>query len=226
MESQSRQENSGSILHLRNFFVDKNSGRPSSSSPMQIPYAPACSAKRDAPPRSPDGLHVVTHPLRGASLITTHPLAHGQPFFCFQTDKVVFTPTFRTIQIDRTHHVEDIGLAGYLNHSCAPNVHIDVSQYLCYAARDIAAGEELTFFYPSTEWMMARPFPCTCGAPECIGFVAGAYFLPVNILSRYVLNDHIIELALEHLSQSRPGRETTHDFLFLHRKECWSETTL
>jgi hypothetical protein len=190
MESQSRQENSGSILHPFNFFVDKNSGRPSSSSPMQTPYSPACCTNKDVPFKSP-----------------------------------VFTPTFRTIQIDRTHHVEDIGLAGYLNHSCAPNVHIDVSQYLCYAARDIEAGEELTFFYPSTEWMMARPFTCTCGAPECIGFVAGAYFLPVKILSRYILSDHITALALEHLSQSRPGRETAHDFPLLYRKECLIETT-
>jgi hypothetical protein len=193
---------------------------------MQTQGSHPFSVERSATLTPSNGLYVLTHPLRGASLITTQPLTHGQPFLCFRTDKVVFTPTFRTIQIDRTHHVEDIGLAGYLNHSCVPNVHIDVSRYLCYAARDIKAGEELTFFYPSTEWMMARPFTCICGAPECIGFVAGAYFLPVHILSRYVLNDHIIELALEHLSQNRPGRGTDHDFPLLHRKECWSETTL
>jgi len=32
------------------------------------------------------------------------------------------------------------------------------------AARDLAADDELTFFYPSTEWSMAEPFDCWCGA--------------------------------------------------------------
>ena len=32
------------------------------------------------------------------------------------------------------------------------------------ALRPISEGDELTFFYPSTEWAMAEPFECGCGA--------------------------------------------------------------
>ena len=59
----------------------------------------------------------------------------------------------------------------------------------------VKAGDELTFFYPSTEWEMARPFQCTCGAEgKCIGLVNGAKFLDKQVLARYWLNSHILEL--------------------------------
>ena len=48
------------------------------------------------------------------------------------------------------------------------------------AGRDIAAGEELTYFYPSTEWEMDRPFRCLCGAPDCVGVVSGAKAPPAG----------------------------------------------
>lgn len=35
-------------------------------------------------------------------------------------------------------------------------------------------GDELTFFYPSTEWDMAQPFDCHCGSENCLGKVRGA----------------------------------------------------
>ncbi|KAI8057014.1 hypothetical protein BDF22DRAFT_740530 [Syncephalis plumigaleata] len=41
------------------------------------------------------------------------------------------------------------------------------------AARDIASGEEMTFFYPSTEWNMDQPFDCWCGADKLLAKQAG-----------------------------------------------------
>jgi hypothetical protein len=73
---------------------------------------------------------------------------------------------------------------------------VDTAQLGCYAARDIAAGEELTYFYPSTEWDMAQPFVCLCGAPQCIRLVVGAKYLPLDVLSRYLINRHIREMAM------------------------------
>jgi hypothetical protein len=32
------------------------------------------------------------------------------------------------------------------------------------ALRELAAGEELTFDYNATEWDLAEPFRCSCGA--------------------------------------------------------------
>ncbi|KAB8242433.1 hypothetical protein BDV35DRAFT_366204 [Aspergillus flavus] len=42
--------------------------------------------------------------------------------------------------------------------------------------RPLTVGDELTFFYPSTEWTMVQPFQCGCGAGlrRCLGRVAGA----------------------------------------------------
>ena len=39
--------------------------------------------------------------------------------------------------------------------------------------RPIAVGEELTFFYPATEWHMEAPFPCACGAAQCLLEIRG-----------------------------------------------------
>lgn len=50
----------------------------------------------------------------------------------------------------------------FLNHSCSPNCRVDGR--LLVALRDLAAGEELTFDYNATEWSLATPFPCACGA--------------------------------------------------------------
>ena len=48
-----------------------------------------------------------------------------------------------------------LGLGSLFNHSSTPNIHYqtdsDALRIRYYAARDIAAGEELTFFYNPTE---------------------------------------------------------------------------
>lgn len=96
-----------------------------------------------------------------------------------------------TVQAGANTHLAGIGPLTFMNHSCAPNVFIDTIDMTVTAIRDIAAGEELSFFYPSTEWHMAEPFDCHCGAALCIRRVAGADSLPDNILSRYLVNQHI-----------------------------------
>lgn len=40
----------------------------------------------------------------------------------------------------------------------------DRSEWRAEALRDIKEGDVLEFFYPSTEWDMAQPFECSCGA--------------------------------------------------------------
>jgi hypothetical protein len=59
------------------------------------------------------------------------------------------------------------------------------------AIRDIEPGEELTFFYPSTEWDMITPFQCLCGSSQCLKRIGGARYLSLNVLSRYFINQHI-----------------------------------
>ena len=88
-----------------------------------------------------------------------------------------------------------------MRHYLHISLHIIATLLAIFAARDIAVGEELTFFYPSTEWEMARPFACACGAPECIRLVASAKYLAVDSLSRYFINPHIRDMINETLTQ-------------------------
>lgn len=99
-------------------------------------------------------------------------------------------PTRLTVRIGTGEHVE-VGWLGTLNHSCDPNVRLDTARMVVVAERDVAAGEELAYFYPSTEWEMAEPFACACGSPRCLGFVRGARDLPREVLDRYFVNDHV-----------------------------------
>lgn len=59
----------------------------------------------------------------------------------------------------------------FLNHSCAPNAYL--RGLALTALADIEEGAEITFDYNTTEWDIAHPFACACGAPACVGAVKG-----------------------------------------------------
>jgi len=103
------------------------------------------------------------------------------------------TPTYLTVQINADSHIllypEELQ---YINHSCDPNVYFDLERMAIICLRDIAAGEEITFFYPSTEWIMIQPFACHCGAAACRGLVQGAAHMDPAVLRQYRLNKHIL----------------------------------
>ena len=138
----------------------------------------------------------------GARLITDQPFKCGDVIYQITGHRITDKPTYQTIQIGFHVHVEELGVIAYLNHSCQPNTLIDVARLEVLAARDVQAGEELTFFYPSTEWEMDRPFICLCGAPQCVRLVAGAKYLSVDTLSRYFINQHIRDMVVETLTQT------------------------
>jgi hypothetical protein len=101
-------------------------------------------------------------------------------------------PSQHTVETGEHRHIE-IGILAYMNHSCSPNVIVDTSRMQVRALRSILPGDEMTFFYPSTEWEMVNPFICLCGSPNCIHVVAGAKFLSLSVLERYYINPHIRE---------------------------------
>jgi len=137
----------------------------------------------------------------GAKLTTDRPFAAGDLILRIAGYRVTKVPTFQTIQISRHEHIEELGHLAFTNHSCWPTTTLDVSEMTVTAARDVAAGEELTFFYPSTEWKLERPFVCLCGSWQCIRLVAGARYLSVDALSRQFINEHIRELVQECLTR-------------------------
>jgi len=135
------------------------------------------------------------------SLITKQTYKKGEIICEIPTEKVIDKANRYTVQIGRDRHTE-VGKLSALNHSCDPNVILDTENLQMVACRDIDQGEELSFFYPSTEWEMDAPFICLCGASNCIHVVAGARFLPLSTLENHYLNRHIRELMIELLNNT------------------------
>jgi hypothetical protein len=132
--------------------------------------------------------------IHGTSLVAKTPFEQGE--LILPLIGTIAARSVRTIQIDVRRHL-DGALMAFMNHSCRPTS-IVLTRALCVrAVSDLKAGDEITFFYPSTEWDMVHPFKCLCPAHNCIGFVAGAQYLSIATLSSYFLNAHIQELATE-----------------------------
>ncbi len=91
---------------------------------------------------------------------------------------IVKHATRYSIQIDDNLHIEGtLESNACLNHSCAPNTYVDWKGVFLRALRDLAAGEELTCNYLTTDWELHEKFICTCGAPNCYGEVRGFKYL-------------------------------------------------
>ncbi|CAN8103271.1 unnamed protein product [Discula destructiva] len=106
--------------------------------------------------------------------------------------------SYATVQAGRDRHILLNSDLLYLNHSCEPSLIIDTDKMQILAGeRGLRPGDELTFFYPSTEWNMAQPFTCNCGTPSCHGKISGAMDMPPAQLEGYWLSSHIRELKAE-----------------------------
>lgn len=104
------------------------------------------------------------------------------------------TPTRYTVQINENQHIKlDPEYLRYINHSCAPNVFFDTTKRQLISLKLIEKGEELTFFYPSTEWKMTEIFTCSCGSQHCLQHIQGAAYLGYDNLTKYQLTDYVIE---------------------------------
>ena len=133
------------------------------------------------------------------TLITKQAYKKGEVMCSIPSENIMDKPNRFTVQIGKDRHTH-VGKLAALNHSCDPNVILDTERMLMVACRDIQKSEDLSFFYPSTEWEMNAPFICLCGASNCIHVVAGARFLPLSTLENHYLNKHIREMMIELLN--------------------------
>ncbi len=78
-----------------------------------------------------------------------------------------------TLQIDSTCHLLDLNFAGYLLHSCEPNIQLDMTQLIATCIRPINSGEFLTIDYSATEDVLFKQFACCCKSKICRGWIAG-----------------------------------------------------
>ena len=144
------------------------------------------------------------------TLITKQAYKKGEVICEMPSENIADKPNRFTVQISRDKHTH-VGKLAALNHSCDPNVILDTDKMVMIARRDIEKGEELSFFYPSTEWEMAAPFICLCGSANCIHVVAGARFLPLSTLEHHYLNPHIRETITELLKNTKTHLKKLHE---------------
>ncbi|WP_051828017.1 SET domain-containing protein-lysine N-methyltransferase [Streptomyces bicolor] len=128
----------------------------------------------------------------GAGVVAARPLAAGEVVADLSECVTADAPSVYTIDVGGGRHIDGPQVR-YLNHSCTPNVYVDAERMDVRALRPVAAGEELAFFYPSTEWDMVAPFDCLCGAADCLGTVAGARAASPAVLGGHRLNRHVAE---------------------------------
>jgi len=110
----------------------------------------------------------------------------------FSAREHVQNPTYLSVQIDEDKHILLFPeFLQYINHSCEPNTFFDTKKGEIIAIKDINENEEVTFFYPSTEWSMTQPFECFCKASSCLGIIQGAAYLDNNSITKYRFAEHI-----------------------------------
>lgn len=120
-------------------------------------------------------------------LVTTRPFTTGEEILAL--DGVVrSTPTRYSIQVGPDRHLDDMGPVDATNHRCDPSAFIDFSdpgRIVLRALRDLSRGDEVTIHYCATEYDMASPFDCHCGADACLGRVRG-YRYVADAVTRYL----------------------------------------
>jgi hypothetical protein len=110
----------------------------------------------------------------------------------FGSSTMLDTPNYLTVQIGINQHIlMSPEYLQFTNHSCNPNLLYNTATMELECLRDISIGDELTFFYPATEWKMSQKFECQCGEIDCIGLVKGAADIAIEILNKYKLTNFI-----------------------------------
>ncbi|KAJ3395505.1 hypothetical protein HDU92_005619 [Lobulomyces angularis] len=102
-----------------------------------------------------------------------------------------------TVQVSKDTHVELNSDLVYMNHNCDPSVIINTEELIVQAIKDIPIDGEIHFFYPSSEWDMDQSFQCWCQHSNCIKTVSGAKNLSMDVLNKYFINSHILNLKNE-----------------------------
>lgn len=138
------------------------------------------------------------------SLFTLRPYSPGNIVAGFSAGTISPKPTYLTVQIGTGKHITlQPEFLQYINHSCEPNVFFDTTSMQLVALKEIGEGEEMTFFYPSTEWRMTQSFDCYCGSSKCLGRIRGAAFLSIDALSQYRFTDFIQQQLVKRAARKK-----------------------
>ena len=114
--------------------------------------------------------------------------------FYFKSGSTQASASYLTVQTGLHDHITlKPDFLQFVNHSCDPNVFFNTTTMEFTSLKKIFPGDELSFFYPSTQWMMAQPFLCRCNSANCLKEIKGGAYLPQELLLQYRLTDFILE---------------------------------
>jgi hypothetical protein len=138
------------------------------------------------------------------SLVATCPCKADDILCAFSAGETFSEANRLTIQIGINQHITlKPKFLQYTNHSCAPNIFFDTTPMNVMALKAIKPGDELKFFYPSTEWDMAQPFACHCEESDCLRYINGAAYMAPSILRQHRLTDFIQRQIAGHQAKAR-----------------------
>ena len=146
--------------------------------------------------RSPKS-RVKSSPIHGRGLFAADAIEQGE-IVCIKGGSIVNKKQWQQlekqlgsaeIQISDDYFIAPVtqaqreGSMLYLNHSCDPNVGVQ-GQIVFVAMRDIAAGEELTCDWATTD-NLDYEIQCHCGSPQCRGTVTGKDWMLKALQNKY-----------------------------------------
>ncbi|KAH7381154.1 hypothetical protein DE146DRAFT_669818 [Phaeosphaeria sp. MPI-PUGE-AT-0046c] len=177
----------------------KSSSKSTPTPPTILPQTPSSTVPAWVQPDLSRLLRVERNPGSFASRSLSLVSLPAGAIFARITNPTPATVAYSSVQASRDLHIELNCDLVFVNHSCRPSLVFDMERWEVRVSseRDMKEGDELTFFYPSTEWHMAQPFECGCGEKTCKGRIAGAEDMSREVLGEYWLNKHIEELLSE-----------------------------
>ena len=126
------------------------------------------------------------------ALFALRPYQAGEVIADFSAGTISAEPTYLTVQVGIEKHITlQPEFLQYINHSCNPNVFFNTTTMQLVALKELVAEDEMSFFYPSTEWKMTQSFECYCGSLYCIGDIKGAAYLSRDAQDKYRFTDFI-----------------------------------
>jgi len=161
--------------------------------PTAVPYKPSHS----------DVGRIDSQPGQFQSSFKATQAFHKDDKLCIISGASDSTKAYTSVQYGIDKHIELNSDLAYINHSCCPNTAFILEPdrkkgWHLKALSDIAIGDELTSFYPSTEWEMNQPFACKCRSKICLRVISGAKDLPLEeVEARGYVAPHIRELVAQ-----------------------------
>ncbi|MBE9040019.1 SET domain-containing protein-lysine N-methyltransferase [Oscillatoriales cyanobacterium LEGE 11467] len=125
---------------------------------------------------------------KGKGVFAARNFSKGETVASGRKVRILPQRTPHSIQMDFDLHVLIDEPAVLINHCCQPNTGVRNNPWGGYdfvALIDIAAGDEITFDYETTETEFSAKFQSACNVSECRKQLCGFFHLPTEVQKSY-----------------------------------------